>query len=226
MKEEFSRTERVIGQAAVEKLSNSKVAVFGLGGVGGHAAEALIRAGIGRIDLIDFDTVSLSNINRQLAALHSTVGKRKVDVLKERYLDINPCATVNAFPVFYNKDTEDTFDLSAYDYIVDAIDSVDAKLSLIENATNSGTPIISSMGAGNKLDPAAFKVADIYKTSVCPLAKVIRTELRKRGVKKLKCVYSEEQPKVRVSPPGSISFVPSSVGLIIAGEVIKDLIDI
>lgn len=224
MKEEFSRTAAVIGEEALDKLKNSKVAVFGLGGVGGHAAEALVRAGIGHLDLIDFDTVSLSNINRQLAALHSTVSKKKVEVLKERFLDINPDAKINTFPVFYNDDTENQFDLSCYDYIIDAIDSVKAKINLIANTTDSGTPIISSMGAGNKLDPTAFKVADIYKTSVCPLAKVIRTELKKRGVKKLKCVYSEESPAVRTTPPGSLSFVPSAVGLIMASEVIKDII--
>lgn len=224
MKEEFSRTALVIGEDTVLKLKNSKVAVFGLGGVGGHAAEALVRAGIGSLDLIDFDTVSLSNINRQLAALHSTVGKKKVEVLKERFIDINPEAVINTFPVFYDSETENQFDLSKYDYIVDAIDSVKSKINLIVNATAVGTPIISSMGAGNKLDATAFKVADIYKTSVCPLAKVIRTELKKRGVKKLKCVYSEEQPKVRSTPPGSLSFVPSTVGLILAGEVVKDII--
>lgn len=224
MKEEFSRTALVIGEEAVNKLKNTKVAVFGLGGVGGHAAEALVRAGIGSLDLIDFDTVSLSNINRQLAALHSTIGKKKVEVLKERFIDINPEAVINTFPVFYDEETENQFDLYGYDYIVDAIDSVKAKINLIVNATNTGTPIISSMGAGNKLDATAFKVADIYKTSVCPLAKVIRTELKKIGIKKLKCVYSEEMPKVRSTPPGSLSFVPSTVGLIIAGEVVKDII--
>lgn len=223
MKEEFSRTALVIGEDAVLKLKNSKVAVFGLGGVGGHAAEALVRAGIGSLDLIDFDTVSLSNINRQLAALHSTVGKKKVEVLKERFIDINPELVINTFPVFYDSETKNQFDLSKYDYIVDAIDSVKSKINLIVNATAVGTPIISSMGAGNKLDATAFKVADIYKTSVCPLAKVIRTELKKRDVKKLKCVYSEEQPKVRSTPPGSLSFVPSTVGLILAGEVVKDI---
>ena len=224
MKEEFSRTERIIGEKAAKRLDDCRVAVFGVGGVGGHAAEAIVRAGVGGIDLIDFDTVSLSNINRQLAALHSTVGQKKVEVLKQRFLDINPNLAVNTFPVFYGADTENEFDLAAYDYIVDAIDSVNAKLLLIENATKSGVPIISSMGAGNKLNPTDFKVADIYKTSVCPLAKVVRTELKKRGIKKLKCVYSEEIPLIKATPPGSVSFVPSAVGLIIAGEVIKDLI--
>ncbi len=224
MKEEFSRTAAVIGEENLHKLKSSKVAVFGLGGVGGHAAEALVRAGVCHLDLIDFDTVSLSNINRQLCALHSTVGRKKVDVLKERFLDINPESVINTFPIFYDSNTEQQFNLSSYDYIIDAIDSVKAKLNLIVNATNVKTPIISSMGAGNKLEATAFKVADIYKTSVCPLAKVIRTELKKRGIKKLKCVYSEEQPKVRLTPPGSLSFVPSVVGLIIAGEVIKEII--
>ena len=225
MKEEFSRTASLLGEDGVNKLVNCKVAVFGIGGVGGHLAEALVRAGIGSIDLIDFDTVSFSNINRQIAALQSTVGKRKVDVLKERFLDINPDLKIEVFPIFYGKDTENHFDLSAYDYVADAIDSVSSKLCLIENATACGTPIISAMGAGNKLDPTAFKVADIYKTSVCPLAKVIRSELKKRGIKKLKCVYSEEIPAVRLTPPGSLSVVPSTVGLIMAGEIIKDIIN-
>ena len=225
MKEELSRTAIIVGDAGIEKLKNAKVAIFGLGGVGGHAAEAIVRAGIGSIDLIDHDTVSLSNINRQLAALHSTVGKLKVDVLRERFIDINPTVNINTFPVFYDNDTEKQFDLSAYDYIIDAIDSVGAKINLIVNAEKCGTPIISSMGAGNKLNPTAFMVSDIYKTSVCPLAKVMRYELKKKGVKKLKCVYSKEIPSVRTTPPGSISFVPSAVGLIIAGEVIKDIIE-
>lgn len=225
MTEELSRTAIILGDLGIEKLKNAKVAVFGLGGVGGHAAEAIVRAGIGSIDLIDHDTVSLSNINRQLAALHSTVGKLKVDVLKERFTDISPNANINTFPVFYDNSTENQFDLSAYDYIVDAIDSVGAKINLIVNAEKCGTPIISSMGAGNKLNPTAFMVSDIYKTSVCPLAKVMRYELKKKGVKKLKCVYSKEIPSVRTTPPGSVSFVPSTVGLIIAGEVIKDIIE-
>lgn len=224
MKEELSRTAIIVGEAGIAKLKNAKVAVFGLGGVGGHAAEAIVRAGVGSIDLIDHDTVSLSNINRQLAALHSTVGKLKVDVLRERFIDINPTVNINTFPVFYDNDTENQFDLSIYDYIVDAIDSVGAKINLIVNAEKCNTPIISSMGAGNKLDPTAFTVSDIYKTSVCPLAKVMRYELKKKGVKKLKCVYSKEIPSIRTTPPGSVSFVPSAAGLIIAGEVIKDII--
>lgn len=224
MTEEFSRTAAVIGEAALDKLQNSKVAVFGIGGVGGHAAEAIVRAGIGQIDLIDFDSVSLSNINRQIVALHSTVGKKKVEILKERLCDINPELSVNCHPIYYDETTERLFDLSSYDYIVDAIDSVPAKIKLIVNAQQAGTEIISSMGAGNKLDPTAFEVADIYKTSVCPLAKVMRYELKKQGVKKLKCVFSKELPLVKTTPPGSMSFVPSAVGLIIASEVIKDII--
>ena len=225
MKEELSRTAIIVGEAGIVKLKNAKVAIFGLGGVGGHAAEAIVRAGVGSIDLIDHDTVSLSNINRQLAALHSTVGKLKVDVLKERFIDINPMVNINTFPVFYDNDTEKQFDLSTYDYIIDAIDSVGAKINLIVNAEKCNTPIISSMGAGNKLDPTAFTVSDIYKTSVCPLAKVMRYELKKKGIKKLKCVYSKEIPSIRTTPPGSVSFVPSTAGLIIAGEVIKDIIE-
>lgn len=224
MKEEFSRTALVIGKENLNKLSNSHIAVFGIGGVGGHCVEALVRAGVGNIDIIDSDTVSISNINRQLVALQSTVGKLKVEVLKERLLDINPNLNINIFPVFYDQNTKDKFDLSKYHYIVDAIDSIGAKVDLIVNASISSTPIISAMGAGNKLEPSLFEVSDIYKTSVCPLAKVMRYELKKCGIKKLKCVYSKEIPTVRSTPPGSISFVPSTVGLIMAGEVVKDLI--
>lgn len=224
MKEEFSRTEKVIGSDAVTKLNAAKVAVFGVGGVGGHAAEALARAGIGRIDLIDFDTVSVSNINRQIVALHSTVGKKKVDVLKERFLDINNSLCINTYDIFYNEETEHLINLLDYDYIIDAIDSVSAKIHLIKSAYEKGVPIISSMGTGNKLDATAFKVADIYKTSVCPLAKVMRYELKKVGVKKLKCVYSEELPVIKATPPGSMPYVPATAGLILAGEVIKDIV--
>ncbi len=224
MREEFSRTATVIGEDALITLQKSRVAVFGVGGVGGHAAEAIVRAGVGQIDLIDFDSVSLSNINRQIVALHSTVGRKKVVVLKERLLDINPELIINCHPVFYDETTENQFNLSSYDYIIDAIDSVPSKIKLIVNSVNSSTEIISSMGAGNKLNPTQFEVADIYKTSVCPLAKIMRTNLKKQGVKKLKCVYSKEIPAVKVTPPGSLSFVPSTVGLIIASEVIKDLI--
>lgn len=224
MKEEFSRTAKVIGEENLDKLNNAHVAVFGIGGVGGHAAEALVRAGIGNIDIIDSDTVSLSNINRQIVALHSTVGKLKVEVLKDRLIDINPDLNINVYPVFYDESTENQFDFEKYDYIVDAIDSIASKIALIVNATEKNVKIISAMGAGNKLEPSLFEVSDIYKTSVCPLAKTMRYELKKRGVKKLKCVYSKELPKVRTTPPGSLSFTPSVMGLIMAGEVVKDLI--
>lgn len=224
MKEEFSRTAKVIGEENLDKLNNAHVAVFGIGGVGGHAAEALVRAGIGNIDIIDSDTVSLSNINRQIVALHSTVGKLKVEVLKDRLIDINPDLNINVYPVFYDESTENQFDFEKYDYIVDTIDSIASKIELIVNATEKNVKIISAMGAGNKLEPSLFEVSDIYKTSVCPLAKTMRYELKKRGVKKLKCVYSKELPKVRATPPGSLSFTPSVMGLIMAGEVVKDLI--
>lgn len=224
MKEEFSRTAKVIGEENLDKLNNAHVAVFGIGGVGGHAAEALVRAGIGNIDIIDSDTVSLSNINRQIVALHSTVGKLKVEVLKDRLIDINPDLNINVYPIFYDESTENQFDFEKYDYIVDAIDSIASKIELIVNATEKNVKIISAMGAGNKLEPSLFEVSDIYKTSVCPLAKTMRYELKKRGVKKLKCVYSKELPKVRTTPPGSLSFTPSVMGLIMAGEVVKDLI--
>ena len=223
MKEEFIRTAAVLGEEAIKRLSKCSVAVFGIGGVGGHAAEALARAGIGSIDLIDFDTVSLSNINRQIVALHSTLGMKKTDVLRERLKDINPDLSINCYPLFYSDETKDQFDLSKYDYIIDAIDSVKAKTELIVNSYNSGTKIISAMGAGNKLDPTAFKVTDIYKTSVCPLARVMRNELKKRGVERLKCVYSQEVPKTKSQTVGSLPFVPSVMGMIISGEVIKDL---
>ena len=224
MKEEFSRTETIIGSEALNKLKNAKIAIFGVGGVGGHAAEALSRAGVGQIDLIDFDTVSISNINRQIVALHSTIGKKKVDVLKERFSDINTDAIINTFPIFYNEDTQHLINLLEYDYIIDAIDSVSAKVNLIKNAYENNIPIISSMGTGNKLDATAFKVADVFKTKVCPLAKVMRYELKKVGVKKLKCVYSEELPVIKSTPPGSMPYVPAVAGLILAGEVIKDII--
>ena len=224
MKEEFSRTEKVIGSDAVNKLNNARVAVFGTGGVGGHAAEALVRAGIGQITLVDFDTVSASNINRQIVALHSTIGRKKVDVLKERFLDINNEANITTYDIFYNEETENLIKLNDYDYIIDAIDSISAKVHLIKSAYESNVPIISSMGTGNKLDASAFKVADIYKTNVCPLAKVMRYKLKKIGVKKLKCVYSEELPTIKSTPPGSMPYVPAVAGLILAGEVIKDII--
>ena len=234
MREEFIRTSLIMGEDAVEKLNKSHVAVFGVGGVGGFAVEALARSGVGRLDLIDNDTVALSNINRQIIALHSTIGEYKVEKKKKRILDINPDAEVNVFRTFYLPETANEFDFTQYDYIIDAIDTVTGKLTIIENAVNAGTPVISSMGAGNKLDPTAFRVADISKTSVCPLAKVMRRELKKRGITHLKVVYSEEPPLTpakadseensrRRSTPGSTAFVPSVAGLIIAGEVIKDL---
>lgn len=230
----FSRTRLLLGGDAMEKLKNSRVAVFGIGGVGGHAAEALVRSGIGSLDIIDSDTVSETNINRQLFALRSTVGKYKVDAAKERFADINPELNLRCFKTFYTPETADQFDFAQYDYVVDAIDTVTGKIELAVNGDKFGVPVISSMGAGNKLDASAFKVADIYKTSVCPLAKVMRRELKKRGIKKLKVVYSEEMPLTpldsqeelpqgRRQIPGSTAFVPSVVGLIIAGEVIRDL---
>ena len=228
MDSQFSRTEMLLGEGATKKLIDSRVAVFGIGGVGGYAVEALARSGVGTLDLIDNDKVSLSNINRQIIATHSTIGEYKVDVAKARIADINPNANVNTYKTFYMPDCAHEFDFSKYDYIIDAIDTVTAKIDLAVRATDLSIPIISSMGAGNKLDPTAFEVADIYKTSVCPLAKVMRYELRKRGVKKLKVVYSKEPPvspaKDGVRVPASCSFVPSVVGLIIAGEVIRDLV--
>ena len=232
-REEMQRTEMLLGYDGVENLKNSKVAVFGVGGVGGYTAEALARSGVGSIDLYDSDRVSLSNINRQIAALHSTVEKYKADVIKERILDINGCAEVNAYKVFYLPENADDYPLDKYDYVVDAIDTVSAKIELICRCNKMGVPIISAMGAGNKLDPTAFKVADIYSTKMCPLAKVMRRELKSRDIKSLKVVYSEEKakkPEIQLYDsennkpvPGSVSFVPSVAGLIIAGEVIKDL---
>ncbi len=233
MSEQFSRTELLIGKEGIEKLSKSHVAVFGIGGVGGYVVEALIRSGIGAIDIIDNDTVCESNINRQIYATTKTIGKNKVDVAKERILEINPNIKVKTFQMFFTPQTADEFDFSNYDYIVDAIDTVVGKLSLIEKAKEYEVPIICSMGAGNKLDPTKFEVADISKTSVCPLARVIRTELKKRKIKDVKVVYSKEPPikpnstlnsQTNKQTPGSIAFVPSVAGLIIAGEVIKDII--
>lgn len=235
MPNQFSRTELLLGKDAVEKLSKSRIAVFGVGGVGGYTVEALVRSGLGSIDIIDNDTVSLTNLNRQIIALHSTVGKYKVDVLSDRIKDINPNCTVRTYKTFYTPETADEFDFSNYDYVVDAIDTVKGKIGLVLQAKDAGTPIISSMGAGNKLDPTAFQVSDISKTSVCPLARVMRYELRKRGVNHLKVVYSKEIPLSPVEDsdesvqgrrqiPGSTAFVPSAVGLIIASEVIKDII--
>ena len=249
MLNQFSRTELLLGKDAMEKLAASRVAVFGIGGVGGYTVEALARSGIGTIDIIDDDKVCLTNINRQIIATRKTIGKYKVDVMEERILDINPNADVHKYKTFYMPDTANQFDFTEYDYIVDAIDTVTGKIELAVNAQKAGTPIISSMGAGNKLNPAAFEVADIYKTSVCPLAKVMRRELKKRNIKKLKVVYSKEPPMTPIESeeiscksncvcppgtarncnqrrqvPGSTAFVPSVVGLIIAGEVIKDLL--
>lgn len=224
MSEKFIRTENLIGKENLYKLNNSHIAVFGIGGVGGYVTEALVRAGVGNIDIIDNDTISESNINRQIIATTKNVGKFKVDVMKERILDINPNVQVNAFNVLYLPNTANEFDFSKYDYIIDAVDNVTAKIELILRANESNVPIISSMGTGNKLDPTAFEVSDIYKTEVCPLAKVMRTELKKRGIKKLKVVYSKEKPITNQRPPASISFVPSVAGLIIASEVIKDII--
>lgn len=221
----FDRTELLIGKQNLEKLQKSRVAVFGVGGVGGYTVEALARSGVGTLDLIDKDVVDETNINRQIIALNSTVGKPKVEVAKERCLDINPDMTVNTHQVFYLPETADQFNFSDYDYVVDAIDTVTGKLQLIEGAKKANVPVISSMGAGNKLNPADFEVADISETSVCPLAKVMRKELKDRGIENVKVVYSKEQPiKVNQQAPGSIAFVPSTVGLIIASEVIKDLI--
>jgi tRNA A37 threonylcarbamoyladenosine dehydratase len=233
MKEQFSRTENLLGQGSTERLKHCRVAVFGVGGVGSFTVEALARAGVGAIDLIDSDKVSESNINRQIIALKSTVGQLKVNVAEKRIKDINPECEVTVFPVFYSEETAESFDFSKYDYIVDAIDTVSAKIDIICRAKTLGVPIISSMGTGNKLDPTAFKVTDIYKTKSCPLARVMRSNLKKQGIKDLKVVFSEEMPKQTISTdsktdgkraPASVPFVPSVAGLIIAGEVIKDLL--
>ncbi len=234
MESPFGRMELLVGTAGRESLARSRVAGFGLGGVGSFAAEALARSGIGTLDLIDPDRVAPGNLNRQLYALHSTLGRYKADVARERILDINPEARVNVHRIFYGPDTADLFDFSSYDYVADAIDTVTGKLDLVLRAKESGTPVISAMGAGNKLDPTAFRVADIYETSVCPLARVMRRELRKRGVDSLKVVYSRETPAaagagetegVRRSPvPGSVAFVPPVAGLILAGEIVRDIL--
>ena len=249
MLNQFSRTQLLLGAEGMQKLASSRVAVFGIGGVGGYTVEALARSGIGALDIIDDDKICLTNINRQIFATRSTVGKYKVDVAAERIADINANCKVTAYKTFFMPDTEGEFDFTQYDYVVDAIDTVTGKLALVKKAKAAGVPIISSMGAGNKLDPTAFEVSDIYKTSVCPLAKTMRRELRKLGVDRLKVVYSKEEPirpeqetetscrnncicppgtvrkcTVRRDIPGSNAFVPPTVGLIIAGEVIKDLI--
>ncbi len=228
MENQFSRTENLIGNANLEKLKNARVAVFGIGGVGGYVVEALARAGVYNIDIIDNDTVSVTNINRQIIATHSSIGNQKTEVMKARVLDINPNANVNVFNTFFMPENSSQFDFSIYDYIIDAVDTVTAKIELVTKANDSNVPIISSMGTGNKLDPTAFLVSDIYKTSVCPLAKVMRYELKKRGIKKLKVVYSKEQPIKNNSDrtPASISFVPPTAGLIIASEVIKDILNL
>ncbi len=221
----FSRTERLIGKEALEKLYNANVIVFGLGGVGSYTAEALARSGVGKMTVVDKDTIDETNINRQLYALHSTIGKPKAEIAKARILDINPECKVTALQKMYLPENADEFNLSDYDYIIDAIDCVTAKIDLAVKAQELSVPIISSMGTGNKLDPTLFKVSDIFKTSVCPLCKVMRTKLKQHGVKKLKVVYSEEPPKKDGErTPASISFVPPVAGLIIAGEVIKDII--
>ena len=225
MDNEFSRLQMLVGEEALNKLKAAHVAVFGIGGVGGYVAEALARSGISNLDLIDKDTVSITNLNRQIVALHSTIGRLKVEVMKERILDINPVACVRTWECFYLPQTKDEFDFSQYDYVVDAVDTVTAKLALIEQAKKCGTPIICSMGAGNKLDPAAFEIADISKTSVCPLARVMRQECKKRGFTDVKVVYSKEKPVLKTEVPASCAFVPSAAGLIIASEVVKDLIN-
>ena len=248
MLNQFSRTQLLLGSNSMEKLKNSRVAVFGIGGVGGYVCEALVRSGVGAFDLIDDDKVCLTNLNRQIIATRKTVGKYKVDVMKERILDINPDARVEVYKCFFLPENADDFPFEEYDYIVDAVDTVTAKIALVMKAKEKNVPIISSMGAGNKLDGSMFRVADIYKTKVCPLAKVMRHELKKRGIKKLKVVYSEEYSTrpledmsiscrtncicppgaahkctERRDIPGSVAFVPSVAGLIIGGEVVKDL---
>lgn len=222
MEEMFSRTELLFGEEALKKLKKSRVAVFGLGGVGGFVVEALARSGVGTLDLIDGDKISVSNINRQIYALQSTVGQNKCDVAAKRIADINPDCKVNVYNLFYLP--EEPFDFSVYDYVVDAIDTVTGKIAIIENATKCGVPVISCMGAGNKKDPTLFEVADIYETSVCPLARVMRRELKKRNIEKCRVVYSKEEPEKREGVPASCAFVPSVAGLIVAGEVIKDLV--
>ena len=235
MHEQFFRTQMLLGTEALERLQAARVAVFGIGGVGGYTVEALARAGIGALDLIDHDTVSLSNINRQILATHSTVGMEKVEAARLRIQDINPSCRVVTHPVFYTPETADRFDFSQYDYIVDAIDTVTGKLQLVQRAMEAGTPIISCMGTGNKLDASAFRVSDISKTTMCPLARIMRKELGKRGIKHLRVVYSQEEALTptgweeeaaalgKRQIPGSVSFVPGTAGLILAGEVIKDI---
>ncbi|SES94276.1 tRNA A37 threonylcarbamoyladenosine dehydratase [Pseudobutyrivibrio sp. C4] len=236
MLNQFSRTELLLGKEAMEGLENKRVAIFGIGGVGGYVCEALVRSGVGHFDLVDNDTVSLTNINRQIIATHSTVGRQKVEVMKERMLDINPNADISIHQCFFLPENAHEFPFETYDYVVDAVDTVTAKIEIIMRCKELGVPVISAMGAGNKLDPSRFRVADIYKTTMCPLAKVMRKEMKKRGIKDLKVVFSDEMP---VSPietqdmeplnpgkratPGSIAFAPSAAGLVLASEVLKDL---
>lgn len=229
---QFARTEMLIGAGAMERLAGARVAVFGVGGVGGHCAEALVRAGVGHIELIDNDTVSLTNLNRQIVALHSTLGRPKVEVMAERLRDVNPQAEVVCHPLFYLPETADAIDLSRFDYVIDAVDTVAAKLELIVRTDALGVPLICAMGAGNKLDPTRIVITDIYKTDTCPLARVIRAQCKRRQIRRLKVAYSTE-PALKPAPlpdaagrtpPGSMSFVPSAMGLIIAGEVIRELI--
>ncbi len=232
MNEIFSRTEMLIGKDALSRLKDCRVAVFGIGGVGGYVAEALARSGVGSLDIFDNDTVSLSNINRQIFALHSTVGKMKTAVAKERLLDINPDIIIKEHNLFVLPSNIDEIDFSVYDYVIDAIDTVSGKIAIIEKATKEKIPVISSMGTGNKTDPTKFEITDIFKTSVCPLARVMRYEMKKRGIKKLKVLYSPEEPRKPSSAadgskpvPASIAFVPPVAGLVIAGEVIKEIIN-
>lgn len=230
---QFTRTEMLLGSQSMSLLQASRVAVFGIGGVGGFAAEALVRAGVGSIDLVDNDTVALSNLNRQIIALHSTLGRSKVQVMAERLADINPSARITCHEMFYLPENADAIDLSQFDYIIDAVDTVAAKLELITRADRLGVPIICAMGAGNKLDPTKIVITDIYQTTTCPLARVIRSQCKKRGIRRLKVAYSTEpalrpapaeKPTCRRATPGSVSFVPSVMGLIIAGEVVRDVI--
>ena len=235
MLEQFLRTEMLLGSEALTRLQSARVAVFGLGGVGGYVVEALARSGVGSLDLIDSDTVSVSNLNRQILATHSTVGMLKVDAARQRVQDINPACNVKTYPIFYTPDTADAFDFTQYDYIVDAIDTVTGKLALVERAKAAGTPIICCMGTGNKLDASALQVADISKTTMCPLARVMRKELTKRGIRHLKVVYSQEEAMTptgweeeaaalgKRQIPGSVAFVPGAAGLLLAGEVVRDL---
>lgn len=224
MKEQFCRTAQLLGNENVEKLFDKHVIVFGVGGVGGYVVEALARSGVGKISIVDNDVVNESNINRQIIALHSTVGMQKVDVLKNRILDINPECQVFVHNQFFLPENSNDFDFSIYDYVVDVVDTVTAKLEIIKKSKESNVPVISSMGTGNKLNPMGFKVSDISKTKVCPLARVMRNELKKRGISKVKCVYSEENPVIQTQTPASVAFVPSVAGLLIASEVIKDLV--